>query len=304
MAHRRQQNDLLVAVQRIETIVGDLQDALDRDAIEEGRLDALKNHLVEAQEEKNTHEGSYEESINAIDKATDAMKMSKEQMSEMDARIAEADAKVLKAETKAAKLENQRLVALQTKNKALQAVEEEQERKHVLEQEREERTETVRSFIEQANAVCPRVPVDAGETGESIDNKLRKLVTDLKKSEDKLGGNQQQIAETAAAAVTAFRQAQKQVSDVEQLAQVRLKEVSILSCYSLGPQILKQTLVNRKERWNHFRKAITARARLQFLYLLSERSFRGRLIANHKEKKLDLIVLPQCLTKGCYSRQC
>ena len=35
---------------------------------------------------------------------------------------------------------------------------------------------------------------------------------------------------------------------------------------------------------------ITARARIQFFYLLSERSFRGKLIASHKQKNLALIV--------------
>lgn len=224
VAHNRQQKELVIAVQRAETIVGDLQDALDRDAIEEGRLDALKDHLKEAEEEKSTHEGSYEESINAIDKVTDAMKTSRERMSEMDAQIAEAEAEVLKAESKAVKLENQRLAALQAKNQALQTIEDEQKRKQVKEREREERSQTVRSFIEQANAICPRVPVDAGETGESIDNKLKKLVADLKKYEDRIGGNKQQIAENATAAVTAFQQAKKQVNDVEQLAQVKSKK--------------------------------------------------------------------------------
>ncbi len=223
VAHNRQQKELVIVLQRAETIVGDLQDALDRDAIEESRLDALKDHLREAEEEKSTHEGSYEESINAIDKATDAMKISREQMSEMDAQIAEAEAKVLKAESKATKLENQRLAALQAKNKALQTIEDEHTRMQVKEREREEKSQTVRSFIEQANAICPRVPVDAGETGKSIDNKLKKLVTDLKKYEDRIGGSKQQIAENATAAVTAFQQAKKQVNDVEQLAQVRLK---------------------------------------------------------------------------------
>ena len=58
----------------------------------------------------------------------------------------------------------------------------------------------------------------------------------------------------------------------------------------LGSQLLKTTLVNRKGRWKLFQRAITARARVQFMWMLSERSFRGRLLANHKEKKLDLVV--------------
>ena len=50
------------------------------------------------------------------------------------------------------------------------------------------------------------------------------------------------------------------------------------------------TLRNRRERWKKFQKHITSNARIQFFYQLSERGFRGKLLANHKEKKLDLQV--------------
>ena len=50
------------------------------------------------------------------------------------------------------------------------------------------------------------------------------------------------------------------------------------------------TLLNRKERWRIFQKKITARARIQFGFLLSERNFRGRLKADHSGKTLDLSV--------------
>jgi len=49
--------------------------------------------------------------------------------------------------------------------------------------------------------------------------------------------------------------------------------------------------VNRRDRWRKFQKHITSRARIQFFFLLSERGFRGKLLANHKEKKLDLLVM-------------
>ena len=213
-------------MQRAETIVEELQDALDRDAIEEGRLDALKRFLGEAEEEKTMHEASYEESVNAIDKVTEAMRTLREQMLEIDARIAEAEAKVLRAESKANRLENQRLIALQAKNKALEIVEAEQSRKRAQEKELDEKRQTVYSFIEQASAICARVAVDPGETGDSIDAKLKKLVADLKKYEDRIGGNKQKIAENATAAVTAYHQAKKQVEEVEQLAQVQSKKTS------------------------------------------------------------------------------
>jgi len=55
-------------------------------------------------------------------------------------------------------------------------------------------------------------------------------------------------------------------------------------------KIFKDTLDNRKKRWEIFRSHISSRAKAQFTYLLSERSFRGRLLANHTDKVLDLQV--------------
>lgn len=55
-------------------------------------------------------------------------------------------------------------------------------------------------------------------------------------------------------------------------------------------QYLKRTLDHRKKRWEIFRAHISSRAKAQFTYLLSERSFRGRLLADHTNKLLDLQV--------------
>src|ERR1700761_4626574 len=41
-----------------------------------------------------------------------------------------------------------------------------------------------------------------------------------------------------------------------------------------------------------FRKFISSRARITFMYLLSERQFRGRVLMNHREKELDIKVEP------------
>jgi hypothetical protein len=72
-------------------------------------------------------------------------------------------------------------------------------------------------------------------------------------------------------------------------------------------QILIVTLKQRKRRWGIFRSHISSRAKAQFTYLLSERSFRGRLLTDHEGKLLDLqvwlhdvvIIERQCLTGHC-----
>ncbi|KAI4165063.1 MAG: hypothetical protein LQ342_001340 [Letrouitia transgressa] len=273
--HGKESSELRLELQRAEDELEGLQDALDNDAIEEGRLDALKEHLTEAREELRAHQGSYEESVVSIDKAKESMRALRDQLSAIDVEIAEIEAKIRKAENKISKLSERREAALRGKNSAIADIDTAKERRDRLKIEREDVLETVTLWTEEASKISSRVKVDEGETCASLESKLAKLSTDLKKWEQRLGGTRQQIADDALAKGEAFRQAKEQVESIEKLA-----------------QLLKFTLVNRKDRWKFFQKAITARARVQFMWMLSERSFRGRLLANHKEKKLDLSVEP------------
>lgn len=183
--HSREAKTLRIAVQRIEAGIEELQDALDHDAVEEGRLDALKEHLKEAEDEKSTHEGSYEDSVLTLDRIKEAMRVSLAEMSALDLQIAEAKAKLKKAETKALKASTVRAKALQSKNAAIESVQALQEGKRKTLGWREEKVLQVADFTTQASEICPRVPVDPGETGQSLDRKLEKLHSDLKKYEEK-----------------------------------------------------------------------------------------------------------------------
>lgn len=55
-------------------------------------------------------------------------------------------------------------------------------------------------------------------------------------------------------------------------------------------QLLGMSLLNRQERWRNFQRFISSRARGQFTYLLSERSFKGALKTDHRRHTLDLQV--------------
>lgn len=183
--HSREAKALRIAAQRVETSIEELQDALDHDAVEEGRLDALKEHLKEAREEKSTHEGSYEESVLTLDRIKEAMRVSLAEMSALDLQITEAKAKIKKAENKALKASATRANALQSKNAAIESVQALQEDKRRTLGWRQEKVLQVADFKAQASEICPRVPVDPGETGQSLDRKLEKLHGDLKKYEEK-----------------------------------------------------------------------------------------------------------------------
>lgn len=183
--HHRESKRLQVAVQKAENIVEELQDALDRAAIEEGRLDALKDFLNEAKDEKSTHEGSFGDSVLALDKVKESMRISRDQMAALDLRIIDAEAKIHKSESKTLKVSGQRITALQSKNSAIECAQNLRGNKMDVQRRREERVAQVADFTKQAQKICQRVPVDPGETGDSLDQKLIKLSTDLKKYEEK-----------------------------------------------------------------------------------------------------------------------
>lgn len=181
--NKRDAQHLKIEMQQAENIVDGLQDALDQDAVEEGRLDFLKDQIIEASEEKSTHEASYEESIIAKDKNNALLRASRETMASKDVVIEDAKARVLKAESRATKCASQRSSALRDKNAAFELVESEKLEREQYERERDEESQRVDEFTGKANEFCSRVSVDEGETGDSIDLKLEKLNKDLKDAE-------------------------------------------------------------------------------------------------------------------------
>lgn len=192
--HQRAARELKIALQRAETIVEELQDALDQDAVEEGRLDVLKSGLEEAESDKTIEANSYEEAIIGRDKLSELMKIKVEQLQGLDSRMADAEVKTRKADSKALRLSNQRQSALQEKNSTIQVLEDAKDRKKDIEDARQENAGRVGSFKEQASQFCARVPIDPGETAKSLDSKLRKFTADIERYEaQSVGVNQNSL---------------------------------------------------------------------------------------------------------------
>ena len=170
---------LKIDVQQAETMVDELQDALEEDSVEEGRLESLKQQLEDAREEKIGHEASYEESVVAKDRNRESVEKAKNEMAKIDAQLKEAEAKVLKAESKLTRCVNQRSSALTEMNAAYESVRAAKEELETIKEGREERVRRVEDFTRQANEICPRVPVEHGATYDSLDRKISKLQKDL-----------------------------------------------------------------------------------------------------------------------------
>ena len=185
MTHRRREAELRVQMQRAEDLAEKRQDELERDSVQDGRLEALSAGLKEAEEEKNILEGSYQEAIILKEKLNEIATKLNVEMRSFDEEIKDTNAKVGKLEAKASKLAQARAAALQERNQAIQRIEDAKADKQREEEKRRAQVDRVAQWTTQASQITPRVAVDLGETPKSLDKKLAKLSEELRRFEQR-----------------------------------------------------------------------------------------------------------------------
>ncbi|GAB1211097.1 hypothetical protein ATERTT37_000209 [Aspergillus terreus] len=282
--HKREAVGLKVAMQRLEDRREELENALDKETVEDGRLDVLRTTLEEAEEERRINEGSLQDSTAAMDSMMRTLKEIKQRLAAKDADINKLKEEVRVAQSEELKVKDRRRKIISEKNAAIERINDRKRVRDRIYQERETVKARIVDFSEKASLVSPRVPIEEGETAASLDKKLDRLHRDLERYNQELGASRDEIAAEAQRAASTYEQALKQAEEFRLLADV-----------------LKQTLSDRKKRWLIFRSHISTRAKAQFTYLLSERSFRGRLLTDHEGKLLDLQVEPD-ITKDSTGR--
>ncbi|CAG7998505.1 unnamed protein product [Penicillium nalgiovense] len=273
--HVRTEKDLQIQMQRMEDHAEGLRDALDKENAEDGRIDALLAALKEAEDEKQLNEGSYKDSEAAMKATLQTLKEIRRELSAKNSELGTLQEKLQVAESEQNLVKTKQVKILDEKNEAVRLIDQDKQTKAAIEARKEVVKARVIEYNEKANLVSSRVPVDEGETPGSLDKKLDKLSRDLDRYNLELGSSREEIAAEATRTAATYDRALQQ-----------LEQFSALS------QALKDTLQNRKKRWEIFRSHISSRAKAQFTYLLSERSFRGRLLADHTNKLLDLQVEP------------
>lgn len=278
--HKREERELQIASQRADDAVDELKEEIEKDSVEDGRLEVLEQSLEEAKEEKTVNEGSYQDSVNAIDQAKQKLLVERNRLAGMDARLEELRSKQRRVDAEAVRLAQDRKNALGEKNAAFSRIDDAKEDRARLNRRRQEVVDRVADYTEKASQISGRVNVDPGETPTSLDKKLEKLENDLRRMQHQSGGTREELAIEAARTHEAYQTALE----------------SVLGLKRLG-QKLNQSLAQRKKRWRLFRGYITRRAKSQFQAFLSERSFRGKILTNHEKKLLDIQVEPD-ITKA------
>ena len=288
--HDRASKNLQVEYQRAEDEVEEMMQGLEADTVEEGRLEALKDQLHDCLETKTHLANSFEDSVNAKDEYLARRKRLLDDQNELDGRVAAANEKIMRAQSMLDKADEKRHEALIKKNEAVKNIDDLQNERTLRQEELDTQNQQITDFTRQASAIGARVPIDPGETTDSLDRKLQKLDADQAKFEERIGGNTEKISNDYAAAFQAHKAAAEQVADDEALIAVRIILVAFTSGPTYTSQLFKETYQHRKYRWEQFKKYITARARITFSHFLSERGFQGKLTINHKEKLLEINV--------------
>ncbi|EXJ73278.1 uncharacterized protein A1O5_03038 [Cladophialophora psammophila CBS 110553] len=272
--HANRNRELEIAVQRAEDNVERLKEAIKDDSVESGKLEALRQSLSEAEEQKVIHESSFQDSVIALDEQTKKLREATQKCKELDERIKDAEAMAHKAQLAAQKAGKKRAHDLHEKNRAESMIQDAKADRGSLERKKQEMDEKIASFTGQARQVCERVNLDKGETFESLNKKHEKLAADYRKYQTQVG-DRDHIAAEASKWSKAYKVAEREMRSLE----------------SLQSQ-LTRTLAERRRRWVLFRGHITARARAGFIHKLSERGFRGRLHIDHRKKEMDIAVEP------------
>lgn len=282
---RRTHAQLKLEGQRAGDRVERLQAEYDKLNIEDGRLDALNQHLRDAQQEVTMYEDAYGSQGIEKEKLNEVSAAKKRDLTAVKVRIAEHAAIVQKAQTKVRNTRQARQMSLTEKNIAIEAIVKLDEKKAVLVRKRDAVASQLRTFIGEASDVCERIPVPEGETAASLDAKCMQLKATLKAYNKQQGGTDEEINNAYNEALRVYRTAVTHLTSMTELS-----------------ALLKQSFMDRIGMYQRFQQFISARSRINFNYLLSERAFRGKLLIDHKSRKLDVHVEPDETTKSSKGR--
>ncbi|KAI0912422.1 hypothetical protein F4823DRAFT_199561 [Ustulina deusta] len=274
--HRRRSQELSTELAKAQVVIHHIEADLDQFEGADDRLQGLKNDLQEAQEKKDHYGNQYAEvAIKKREMNSDIEKL-KEELN--DAKVVSRDHKahVAKAKDKVNRLKETRHLALSEKNMAHENHEVAKVAKTQAEASRDRQAGYVEDYIRHASEVAPtRVHIPEGETYHSIERKYESIREQISKLRQQMGASEEQINTRATQATQEYRDAKDGVKNIR-----------------MTSDSLKKALMDRLAKYREFQRHVSAQARCNFGYLLSERGFRGQLLLDHRARKLEVIVEP------------
>ncbi|GAP89833.1 putative DNA repair protein [Rosellinia necatrix] len=240
------------------------------------RLRGFQDTLKEAQEKKDHYGNQYAEvAIKKREMSTGAEAL-KDELNQAKLASSDYKAQVAKVKDKVARLKETRHLALGEKNMAHENHDVAKVAKTQAEASRDRQAGYVEDYIKHASEIAPtRVHIPEGETYKSIERKYESIREQISKLRQQMGATEEQINTRATQATQEYRDAKDGVKNIR-----------------MTSDSLKKALMDRLAKYREFQRHVSAQARCNFGYLLSERGFRGQLLLDHRTRKLDVVVEP------------
>lgn len=279
---RRLENDLRRTQADIERVQMEL------DAFEgvDDRLNVLRGELEAKKTEADQIGDQYGAMVLAKRELNVKTEEAKRKLEDERGEKEDWNSRVRKADDKVKAAENMRRIAISKKNETFERVDIEKGEKRRAELKRDDKVKEVEEFTAQALEMAPdRVHIPDDETYQSIERKYEKIREQLKQREKRLGATDQEIYDRATEAKERYADVKRQTKDVDD---------TISS--------LKRAIEHRLHLWRQFQRQISARIRIQFNYLLSERGFRGKIDLDHRARKVLIQIEPDETRKSSTGR--
>lgn len=190
---QRRQKELVTASQKAEDAIEALQNEIDSNRPQDGKLQELERILRELNEDVEGGEASLMDSYNARDKLNETAKDLKGRADAAKGELDRMAKQVEKAEQRVSDNGQARIQALREKNLALQFIEDAKREQTAAEQRRDHQQRNTEEFIELAGQVCQRITVDPGLTCDVIDERIVRLEADRNRAEREAGGSREEL---------------------------------------------------------------------------------------------------------------
>ncbi|KAI0864662.1 P-loop containing nucleoside triphosphate hydrolase protein [Xylaria cubensis] len=274
--HRRRSKELNTELTNAQVIIHRIEEDLDQFEGIDARLQGLKVHLQEAQEKKDHYGNQYAEVAIKKRELNSEVEALKRELESVRVTSQDSKAKVAKSKDKVGRLKEMRHLALSEKNQAHEDHDVANVAKRQAEASRDRQAGYVEEYHQQASEIAPtRVYIPEGETYQSIERKYESIREQINKLRQQMGASEEQINTRATQATQEYRDAKEGVKNIR-----------------MTSDSLKKALMDRLAKYREFQRHVSAQARCNFGYLLSERGFRGQLLLDHRARKLEVIVEP------------
>ena len=218
-----EQRALRIGVQSAEDAVEAVQNEIESNRPQDGKLQALENQLAESRENLKVVENSFMDCVNQKKKVGDKGKELKAVLDAKQKAQDKAESQLTKAVNRSKELSLARQEALKEKNLFFQEIEAAKGLVRRLQQDRDEQRRLLEEdFIPQATRICPRIPVEEGVTPDVLDKRLEKFSQDIAQMQREAGGTREELTLAYQTAKYTFDDALSQMSSMSNVAKVCL----------------------------------------------------------------------------------